>query len=63
MKVTVIPTIIGAIGTVTNGLVNGLEAGIGNKITSRDPPNYCIDGISKNTEKCSGDMLSLKLQS
>ena len=40
MKVTVIPIVIGALGTVTKGLVQGL--GLGNKRTSRDHLNNGI---------------------
>ena len=36
--------------------------GFGNKRMSRDHPNYSIVEISQNTEKCPGDLLSLKLQ-
>ena len=52
MKVTVIPIVIGALGTVTKGLVQGP----GNK-TSGDHPNYSIIEIGQNTES-PGDLLS-----
>ena len=46
MKVTVISVGIGALGTVTKGLIQGL----GKKMTCRDHPNYCIIEISQNTD-------------
>ena len=58
MKVTVIPIVIGVLGTVTKGLVQGL----GNKRASGDQPNYSIAEISQNTKNSPGDLLSLKLQ-
>ena len=41
MKVTFIPIIIGALGTVTSGLLKG-TGGLGNKMTGGDHPNYYI---------------------
>ena len=41
MKVTIIPIVIGALGTVTQGLVKG-HGGLGNKMTSGGRPNYNI---------------------
>ena len=55
MKVTIIPIVVGALGTVTKGLVQGL----GNNRTSGDHPNYCIIEISQNTEKSPGDLRKL----
>ena len=49
---TVIPIVIGTLGTVTKGLFKGL----GNKRTSRDHPNYCIIEIGQNTEESPGDL-------
>ena len=59
MKVTVIPLEIGALGTVTKGLVQGVEE---NKRTSGVYSNYSIIEIDQNTEKSWGDLLSLRLQ-
>ena len=56
MKITVIPIVIGALGTVSKGLVKGLE----NKRTSGDNSNYSIAEIGQNTEKSLGDLLSLE---
>ena len=50
MKVTVIPIVIGALGTVTKGFMQGL----GNKRTSGDYPNYRFIEIGQNTEKSPG---------
>ena len=56
MKVSIIPIVIGALGTVTKELVHGrLE----NKSTSRDHPNYSIIEIGQNTEKSPGDLKRL----
>ncbi len=52
IKVTVIPIVIDAFGTVTKGLVLGTRAGgLVNKRTSGNHPNYCIIKIGQNTEK------------
>ena len=53
MKVAVILIVIGALSTVTKGLVQGL----GNQRTSGDHPNYSIIEISQNTEKSPGDLV------
>ena len=50
MKVTVILIVIGALGTLTKGLVQGLK-GLEKKRTSRDHPNYSIIKIDQNTKK------------
>ena len=60
MKVTIIPIVTGALGTVTKGLIRG-TGGVGNNRTSGDHPNYCIIEIGQNTEKSPGDLLSLRL--
>ena len=39
MKLMVIPIVIGALGAVNKGLVQGL-GGLKNKMISRDNPNY-----------------------
>ena len=53
MKMTVIPTVIGALGTVTKGLIKGLED-LEINGTSGDHPNYTVIKISQNTEKSPG---------
>ena len=55
MEVTVIPILIGPLGTVTKRLVKR-TLGLGNKRTSGEHPNYSIVEISQNTEKCPGDL-------
>ena len=57
-KVTVISVIIGALGTVSKGLVQGY-GGLRNKRTSGDHPNYCSVEIGQNTEKSPGDLRRL----
>ena len=54
MKVTVTPIVVGALGTVTKGLVQVLKNG-----TSGDHPTYCIIDIGQNTEKSPGDFRRL----
>ena len=54
MKETVIPIIIGALGTVTKGLIQGLEDF--EMRTSGDHPNYSIIKFGQNTEKSPGDI-------
>ena len=58
MKVTFIPIVIGAINTVTEGLVKGLE-GLGDKRMSGVHPNYSIIKVNQNTEKSPGDLRRL----
>ena len=50
MKVTVIPIVIGALGTVTKGLVKGQE-----ELEIIDYPNYSTVKFGQNTEKIPGD--------
>ena len=53
MKVTIIPIVIGAFGTVTKGLLNGLEdLEVGH-------PNDSIIENGQNTEKSPGDLRRL----
>ena len=52
MKVTVIPIVIGALGTVPKELVKGLEG----LDTSGDHPNYSIVEIGQNTKKSPGNL-------
>ena len=58
MKVTVIPILIGALGTVTKGLVKELED---LEIRGRVEISYSMAEIDSNTENSPGD-LRLKLQ-
>ena len=55
MQVTIIPIVIGAFGTVTKGLLKGLED-FGSWRTSGDHPNYSIIENGQNTEKSPGDL-------
>ena len=50
MKVTIIPIVIGAFGTVTKGLLKGAGR-LGSWRTSGDHANYSIIENSQNTEK------------
>ena len=58
MKVMIIPIVIGALGTVTKGLVRGLV----NNGTSGDHPNYYTIEIGQNTEKSPGELRRLVTQ-
>ena len=58
MKVTVIPIVVGALGTVPKGIGKG-TGGLGNKRISRDHPNYIIIKIGLNTGKSPGDLKRL----
>ena len=60
MKVTVILMIIGALGTVTKGLIQG-QVDLEMKRTRGDSPNYCIIKINKNTEESPGDFKRLAI--
>ena len=61
MKVIIIPTVIGAFGTVTKGLLKGLEdLEVGGRVeTSGDHPNDSIIENGQNTEKSPGGFRSL----
>ena len=48
MKVTVIPIIIGALGTFPKDLVRGAR-NVENQRTSKDHPNYSIAEIVQNS--------------
>ena len=50
MKVTIIPIVIRALGTVTKGLIKGFGE-LGNKRTRGDHGNYYTIEIGQNTEK------------
>ena len=57
MKVTIVPIVIGAFGTITKGLLKGLEdMDVGGRI---DYPNDSITENSHNTEKSPGDLRRL----
>ena len=58
MKVTVILGVIGALGKVTKGLLQGLGR-LRNNGTIGEHTNYNIDEIGQNTEKCPGDVKRL----
>ena len=57
MEVTVIPVVIGALGTITKSLV----AGVGNRRMSGDHPNYNIVEVGKNPEKNFGVLRRLSV--
>ena len=50
MRVTEIPIVIGALGTLSKGARR-----VGNRRINRDHPNYCIVEIGQNTEKSPGN--------
>ena len=54
MKVTIIPIVIGAFGTVTKGLSKGLE-----DLEVGDHPNESIIENGQKTEKSPGDLRRL----
>ena len=56
IKVRIIPLVIGALGTVTKGLICKRTRGLGNERMSEGTPNYNIAEISQNTEKNPRDM-------
>ena len=55
---TIIPIVIGAFGTVTKGLLKGLED-FGSWRPSGDHPNQSIIENGENTEKSPGDLRRL----
>ena len=58
MKVTIVPIVIGALGTVTKGLLKGLEdLEIGGRVESIQTNSIARDG--QNTETSSGDLRKL----
>ena len=62
MKVTIIPVVIGALGTVTKGLVKGVEE---LEIRTRVKTIQAIlrsDRIPKEVLEICGDLLTLKFQ-
>ena len=58
MKVTIIPIVIGAFGTVTKRITKG-TGGLGSWRTSGDHPNYYIIKNGQDTEKSPGDLWRL----
>ena len=58
IKVTIIPIVIGAFGTVTKGLLKGLED-LGSWRPSGDHPNNSVIENGQNTEKSPGDLRKL----
>ena len=57
MKVTIVPIAIGALGTVTKGLLKGLDdLEVGARV---DHPNNSIIGNGRNTEDSPGDLRKL----
>ena len=56
----IIPIVISALGTVTKGLVRGLED-LKIRRRSGDHPNYNITKIGLNTKKSPGDFRGLAL--
>ena len=60
MNVTMMPIVIGALGTVSKGLLQGLEdLEIRGRVESI--PNDSIIKISQNTEKSPGDLRRLAI--
>ena len=58
MKVTIVPIVIGAFGTITKGLLKGLEdLEVGRRV--EDYPNDSIAENGQNTEKSPGDLRRL----
>ena len=58
MKVTIIPIVFGAFGTVTKGRLKGLED-LEDLMTSGDHPNYSSVENGQNTEKSPGHLRRL----
>ena len=58
MKVKIVPIVIGALGTVTKGLLRG-PGGFGSWRTGRDYPNDSIAKNGQNPETSPGDLRRL----
>ena len=58
MKLTIIPIVIGAFGTVTKGIFKGTK-GRGSWRTGWDHPDYSIVENGRNTEKSPEDLRRL----
>ena len=59
MKVSIVPIVIGAFGTITKGLLKGLEVLEDGWWTGRDYPNDSITQNARNTEKSPRDLRRL----
>ena len=55
MKVTIVPIVIGALGTITKGLLKR-PGGLGSGRTGRDYPNDSITENAQNTKKSPEDL-------
>ena len=64
MKVTIVPLVIGALGTITKGLLKGLEdLEIGGKVETIETTALLrMARILRRVLETWGDLLSLKLQ-
>ena len=64
MKVTIVPIVIGALGTITKGLLKGLEdLEVGGPVeTIQTTALLRTAGILRRVLETWGDLLSLKLQ-
>ena len=60
MKVSVISIVVGALGTIPNGLTRDLEE-LRNWGTSNEYPNYSVIEIGRSIEKCPGDLRRLDI--
>ena len=58
MKVTIVPIVIGALGTITKGFIKR-PGGLGSWQTGRDYPNDSIAKNGQNTETSPGDLRRL----
>ena len=58
MKVTLVPIVIGALGTVNKRIIKG-PGGLGSWRTGRDYPNDSITNDGQNTETSPGDLRRL----
>ena len=56
MKITIVPIVLGALGTVTKGLLKVLGR-LGNWRTGGDYPNDSIAEDGQNTETIPGDLI------
>ena len=63
MKVTIIPNVIGAFGTVTKGLLKGVEdLEVGGRVETIQTTALKTARILRRVLETLGDFLSLKLQ-
>ena len=61
MRETILPIVVGALGTIPKGLVKGVGK-VGNQRTRRDHSNYSSVNIGQNTEMSPGDLRRLVTQ-